>query len=84
MPRRAIASQRQRRRLLQQRLLALFFAGWLLFSMPLLRLLLAPGTLWGLPRGPLLLFGAWALLLALLAWLLERGKKPRRDDDDGS
>ena len=65
--------------LLAQRLLALFLAGWVLFDFPLLRAALggaaagpAP-TLFGVPRLPLLLFAAWALLIALLAWLMERG-----------
>jgi hypothetical protein len=47
-----------------QRLLALFVAGWLLFDPPLLRLWLADAT--GL-------FIAWGLLIAALAWLMERG-----------
>ena len=49
-------------RILNQRLLALFVGGWLLFDFPLLRLALAGGTLFGLPRGPVLIFLAWALL----------------------
>jgi hypothetical protein len=62
------------RRLLGQRLLALFGAGWLLFDFPLLRLWLgdaAGATLFGLPLLPVALFGAWALLIALLAVLME-------------
>lgn len=46
-----------------QRLLALFIAGWLLFDVPLLRLWLVDAT--GV-------FIAWALLIAALAWLMER------------
>lgn len=63
--------------LLAQRLLALFLAGWLLLDFPLLKLALggsggATGaTLFGLPRLPVLLFAAWALLIVLLAWLME-------------
>ncbi len=60
---------------LPQRLLMLFFAGWLLFDFPLLRLLLAPGTWWGLPRGPVLIFAAWGLLIAVLAWWLEHDEQ---------
>lgn len=46
-----------------QRLAALFAAGWLLFDFPLLQLWL---------QHPALLFVGWALLLAVLAWLMER------------
>lgn len=47
-----------------QRLMALFVAGWALFDAPLLRLWLVNAT--GV-------FVAWALLIAVLAWLMERG-----------
>lgn len=47
-----------------QRLAALFAAGVLLFDFPLLQLWLGH---------PALLFVIWALLLAELAWLMERG-----------
>jgi hypothetical protein len=60
-------------RLLAQRLLALFAAGVLLFNFPLLKLWLSEQTVWGLPLLPLALFGAWAVLLAVLAGLMERG-----------
>jgi hypothetical protein len=58
-------------RLLAHRLLALFGAGLLLFDFPLLRLWLADGTLLGLPRLPVALFTAWAILIAGVAWLME-------------
>ncbi len=57
--------------LLTQRLLALFAAGWLLLDFPLLRLWLSDATVFGLPLLPVALFGAWALLIALLARLME-------------
>jgi hypothetical protein len=57
--------------LLTQRLLALFAAGWLLWDFPLLRLWLSDATVFGLPLLPVALFGAWALLIALLARLME-------------
>jgi hypothetical protein len=57
--------------LLTQRLLALFAAGWLLWDFPLLRLWLSDATVFGLPLLPVALFGAWALLLLLLARLME-------------
>lgn len=49
-------------RLLAQRLLALFAAGWALFGFPLV-------PLW---PGALGLFVVWAALIALLAWWMER------------
>ncbi len=58
-------------RLLTQRLLALFAAGWLLLSFPLLKLWLAGATCWGLPLLPVALFACWAVVIALLAGLLE-------------
>jgi hypothetical protein len=70
-----------RRTLLAQRLLALFVLGWLLLDFPLLRLALAGGELFGIPRPALWLFGAWLLLIVVLAWLMERagddGPDPR-------
>ena len=63
-------------KLLVQRLLALFAGGWLLFSFPLLKLWLADTTLLGLPLLPAALFIAWALLIVLLALLME---SPRRE-----
>jgi hypothetical protein len=60
-------------RLLPHRLLALFGAGLLLFNFPLLKLWLAEARILGLPLLPVALFGAWALLIGLLAWWLESG-----------
>ena len=57
--------------LLTQRLLALFAAGWLLWDFPLLRLWMSETTVFGLPLLPVSLFGAWLLLLVLLARLME-------------
>ncbi|MDE2612320.1 MAG: hypothetical protein KGL78_02675 [Burkholderiales bacterium] len=66
--------------LLAQRLLALACAGWLLLDFPLLRIALggAPeATLFGWPRLAWLLFAFWALVIVVLAVLMERG-----DGDD--
>jgi hypothetical protein len=71
------------RGLLAQRLAALFVAGWLLFDFPLLRLWQFDATLLGVPLLPAALFAAWALLIALLAWLMESradGADPAADD----
>lgn len=59
------------RTLAAQRLLALFAFGVLLFNFPLLKLWLSEGTVFGLPLLPVALFGAWALLIVLLALLME-------------
>jgi hypothetical protein len=66
-----------RRGLTTQRLLALFAAGALLLNFPLLRLLDRDAVLFGLPLLPTGLFVVWALLIGLLAALLEH----RREDD---
>ncbi len=58
-------------RLITQRLLALAAAGALLFNFPLLKLWLSEQTVLGLPLLPVALFGAWALLIVLLARLME-------------
>ena len=64
-------------RLGTQRLLALFAAGWLLFNFPLLALWDHDATLWGLPLFPVALFVLWAVLIAALAWVVERGASSR-------
>ena len=59
-------------RLLQQRLLGLFALALLLFNFPLLALWDRQATVFGVPLFPAALFILWALLIGLLAWLLER------------
>jgi len=66
-----------------QRSLALFVAGWLLLSFPLLGLWDADATVFGLPLFPAALFAGWALLIGALAWLAERGDDPGLDDTPG-
>ena len=53
------------RRLLQQRLLALFAAGALLFDFPLLKVWLAEGTVLGLPLLAVALFMACLLYTSM-------------------
>jgi hypothetical protein len=55
--------------LLTHRLMALFAAGWLLFSFPLLNLWLS---------SPAALFAVWAVLIVLLAVMMERGASKER------
>ena len=61
-----------RRSLLQQRLLGLFALALMLFNFPLLALWDRDATVLGLPLFPAALFIVWALLIAALAWLMER------------
>jgi len=58
--------------LVSQRLLALFFAGGLLFNFPLIALWDRDVQWLGIPMFPLALFVLWGLLIALLAWIVER------------
>lgn len=63
-----------RRGLLSQRLIALFALALLLFNFPLLALWDRGATVLGLPLFPAALFLIWALLIAALALLMERGR----------
>lgn len=63
-----------------QRLLALFVGGWLLFNFPLLGLWDRDATLFGVPLFPAALFILWALLIAALAWQMERPGQSHTDD----
>jgi hypothetical protein len=58
--------------LLQQRLVGLFALALLLFNFPLLAVWDREVVLLGVPLFPVALFFVWALLIAALAWLLER------------
>lgn len=57
-----------------QRLLALFAAGVALLNFPLLALWNHEVQLWGIPLFPLGLFVVWAVLIALLALVMEKGE----------
>lgn len=61
-----------KKRLGQQRLLALFAAGLLAFNFPLLALWDVDARLLGLPLFPAALFLVWALLIAVLGVISER------------
>ena len=54
------------------RLVALFLLGCLLFSYPLLALFNVRATVLGIPLLYAYLFTAWALLIALVAVVMER------------
>ena len=64
--------------LVAQRLVALFVAGFLLLSFPLLGLWNHDVSVLGLPLFPLALFAIWAAMIAALAWVVECGAG--RDD----
>jgi len=59
-----------------QRLVALFVAGLALFNFPLLALWDHDAAVLGLPLFPAALFGLWALMIAALAWVMERDDVP--------
>ena len=66
--------------LVAQRLVALFWGGLLLLNFPLLALWDHDARWWGLPVFPAALFLLWAVLIAVLAWVVERpagtGERP--------
>ena len=55
-----------------QRMIALCMLGCVLFNFPVLALFNVPGTLFGVPLVYAYIFLAWALLIALMAWVVER------------
>ena len=55
-----------------QRLIALFILGCLLFNFPLLALFNVRVTVFGIPLLYAYLFTAWALVIALVALIMER------------
>jgi hypothetical protein len=65
----------------RDRLVGLFVAGVVAFDPPLLNLF--HGTVFGWPVLYVYIFGVWALLIAALALVLERGREPARKDTGG-
>jgi hypothetical protein len=55
-----------------QQLIALFLVGCLLFNYPLLALFSQDGLVWGIPLLYVYIFIAWAVLIGLLATIIER------------
>ena len=55
-----------------QRLVGLFLLGCLLFNYPLLALFNVRATLGGIPLLYAYLFAAWATVIALVAYVMER------------
>jgi len=58
-----------------QRLAAVFLLGCALFNYPLLSLFNDPGEILDVPLLYIYIFAAWALLIALMAYVIEK----RRD-----
>ncbi len=58
-----------------QRLVALFLLGCLLFNYPVLSLFAGPADVAGVPLVFLYLFIAWAVLIALIALVVERRRE---------
>lgn len=54
-----------------QRFVALWMLGMLLFNYPILTLFNVQGTAFGVPVLYVYLFGAWAAIIALMAYLAE-------------
>jgi hypothetical protein len=55
-----------------QRLIALFLLGSALFNFPLLSIFNRAATLFGIPILYVYVFVSWALIIALVAWIIER------------
>ncbi|MBI3372883.1 MAG: hypothetical protein HY017_14150 [Betaproteobacteria bacterium] len=55
-----------------QRMIALCMLGCVLFNFPILALFNVRGTFFGVPVLYAYIFVAWALLIALMAWVAER------------
>ena len=68
--------------LVTQRLVALFAAALALLNFPLLVLWDHDARVLGLPLFPAALFLIWALLIAVLAWVVERGPLASRSTDE--
>ncbi len=59
-----------------QSLVATFLLGALLFDYPLLLLFNGRGTLFGIPALYAYIFVAWGTLIALLAAVVDRSRRP--------
>jgi len=57
-----------------QRLAGIFLLGCVLLNYPILYLFNTRGEVFGIPVLYAFLFGAWLVLVALMAWIIERRK----------
>ena len=65
-----------------QRLVALFGAGILLFNFPLLALWDRNALVLGVPLFPVALFVIWAVLIGALGWIVERHRETAPSEPD--
>ncbi len=70
------APESARSRGVAERTVGLFLLGLVLFFPPVLTVFDRAALLFGIPVLFLYLFGAWALLIGLIAWVMERGGGP--------
>ena len=64
------------RHLVSQRLVALCALGWVLFNFPFLALFNQPSAIFGIPLLYAYLFGIWAMLVLIAAFIVRRsGRK---------
>ncbi|MBL8514166.1 MAG: hypothetical protein JNJ55_09280 [Betaproteobacteria bacterium] len=54
------------------RLIAVLLLGVVLFNFPLLAIFNVKAMLWGIPLLYVYLFAAWAVVIALVCWVVER------------
>lgn len=64
-----------RKGLAGQRLAGVFLAGMLLFNYPLLSLFDVATLTLGFPLLYIYVFAVWAAMIALIAWIVERGSR---------
>ncbi|THF65545.1 hypothetical protein E6C76_08160 [Pseudothauera nasutitermitis] len=64
-----------RKGLAGQRLVTVFLAGMLLFNYPVLSLFDRLELAFGFPLLYVYVFAVWAALIALVAWIVERGAR---------
>jgi hypothetical protein len=57
-----------------QRLAAVFMMGWVLLNYPILGLFARAGEVGGIPLLYAFVFGTWVLLIALMAFVVERAR----------
>ncbi len=60
-----------------QKLVAIFLLGCVLLNYPVLYLFNSPRTVLGIPVLFAYIFGAWALLIGLMAYAIEKRGEPR-------
>lgn len=61
-----------RKNLARQRLVACTLLAALMFNAPFLWLFDSPNMVFGIPHAFVYIFGVWAILIAALAWIVER------------